>query len=181
MIQSYFGTMLFTCVTVLVIYLPLRLLWLRLRRAKISWGRELWLALLPVRCVQRPLGPGRCRRLVIRRLNSYQLFAGNSLVTVINRTKSGLLPILLPRYQYSFKRVERYFKKEFYPLVTVLVTVLATVPVAGAFICRPYPRRQAPKNRRLPPLSRTCLEAIRAPAVRAEKRGTDRPPSPKVK
>ena len=46
MIQSYFGSMLFTCVAVLVLYLPLRLAFLRLRRAKIDWAYELWLALL---------------------------------------------------------------------------------------------------------------------------------------
>ncbi len=46
MIQSYFGSMLLTCIAVLVFYLPLRLLWLRLRHAEINRGRELWLALL---------------------------------------------------------------------------------------------------------------------------------------
>ena len=46
MIQSYFGSMLFTCVLILVIYLPLRLAFLRLRRQPIRWAHEVWLALL---------------------------------------------------------------------------------------------------------------------------------------
>lgn len=46
MIQSYLWSMLAACVLTLAVYLPLRLLWLRLQNRKTQWQHEVMMALL---------------------------------------------------------------------------------------------------------------------------------------
>ena len=46
MVGSYLGSMLAACAVTLVLYLPLRLVWLRARRRQTTWRHEVLLALL---------------------------------------------------------------------------------------------------------------------------------------